>query len=479
MSHPPKHASEPASDERWSAAQVAAVASAEAIAATAAAEVAAKAAATARAVVEVATAVAAKAAATASDVAARAAMAVAAAAGEELSTRRAPKQSGTEAAARAADKVAACVVAVAAAAAEAVVEARAVVGEQLASDAAAAADAVSVAAGALPARETDSAPRRAELTLAAELRRGLTEQQLRLHYQPIISLETGQPVGVEALVRWQHPRLGLLAPAEFMATAESGDLMVPLGAWVVDEACRFAGTLRQRGSEPLTVAVNLSGRQLSHPGLVQTVQEALDAHGCHGTQLVFEVTETALVTDMGAAIASLQALTAMGAGIAIDDFGTGYSSLLYLKHLPANDLKIDRSFVSGLGVDSHDTAIVASLISMAHNLDVRCVAEGVETEGQLELLTQLGCDLAQGYLFCAAVGAGELETWLDGHPTGGVQHHRWVARSPETPRILAMHDNGCSDLTIAAALNSEGNRPPGGLRWSAQRVAQIMARSRG
>ena len=314
--------------------------------------------------------------------------------------------------------------------------------------------------------------------LADEFRLGLAANQLRLHYQPIVSLPTGRPVGVEALVRWEHAVRGLLRPRDFMEMAERTELILPMGAWVLREACRFATTLPAFDGEVLTVAVNLSGRQLSDSGLVDTVRACLEAAECEASRLVFEVTETALVTDMDVAVASLLELTSLGAGLSLDDFGTGYSSFLYLRRLPAKDLKIDRSFVNGLGHDSHDNAIVASLISLAHNLDVRCIAEGVETEQQLDLLTQLGCDLAQGHLFCHAVDASALEAWLAVQPMGGAQHYRWAARNPETPRILAMHDNGCSVLTIAAALNAEGNLTSRGLRWSAQSVNRIVTRNR-
>ncbi len=447
--------------EQWSAAQAAAVTAAEAIAATAAAEVAAEAAATAQAAVNVASAAAVKAAAKADEVAARAALAATAAALELLSPEFESDQSRggraevtttgdvllvgetpTGAAssavmvnAAAAAKVALRVAAVAAAAATAAVEAAALIGEQLANDVAAAAAAVASAAhpvlaepaetlalscDATPAGHTDIAARtpvpvdaRGELAPTEELRRGIAANQLRLHYQPIMNLATGRPVGVEALIRWQHPVRGLLGPLEFVELAEHTDLILPLGAWVLHEACRVAVRLQNRSAGPFTVAVNLSARQLSDRGLVPTVRAALDAHGCTADRLVFEVTETAPVTDMAAAVDSMRELRELGAGVAIDDFGTGYAPLLYLKQLSANDLKIDRSFVDGLGGGSYDTAMVASIISLAHSLNVRCVAEGVETVEQLQLLKQLGCDFAQGYLFSRPVNEQTLNAWLD------------------------------------------------------------------
>ncbi|MBW3638872.1 MAG: EAL domain-containing protein, partial [Actinobacteria bacterium] len=217
------------------------------------------------------------------------------------------------------------------------------------------------------------------------------------------------------------------------------------------------------------------GRQLSDPGLVATVRAALQAHGCAAGRLVFEVTETALVTDMSTAIESMQQLQTLGAGVAIDDFGTGYSTLLYLKHLSANDLKIDRSFVRGLGVDSYDTAMVASLISLAHNLGVRCVAEGVETIEQFTLLEQLGCDFAQGYLFSRPVDAAALEAWLDRHVTTAAPPSQADAPCISPPaRILALLEQGAGPHTLAAVLNSDGHRTADGVRWSARSVTRDL-----
>ena len=521
--------------ESWSVAQAAAVAAAEAIAATAAADVAAEAAVTARAAVEVASAAAVRAATKASEVAARAALAAAASAVESLARTDLWKSSpdgsrryGTAAptarvvgaapvtatasdetvhaaavaAAGAVAKVAVSVAAVATAAAQAAMDAAALIGEQLASDVAATATAVTAAAAvtADPALAQDTAQMAevypstkvtgpldhvpstlgllTDLQLAGELSSAVSDGELRLHYQPIISLVTGQPVGVEALVRWKHPVRGLLYPDSFIELAERADLIGPLGTWVLGEACRFAVALPPLNDQQLTVAVNLSGRQMSDPGLVASVRAALAEHGCRADQLVFEVTETALVTDMATAVASMREVQALGAGVALDDFGTGYSSMLYLKSLGAGQLKIDRSFINGLGADPYDTAMVASLISLAHNLNVRCIAEGVETTEQRDLLRQLGCDLAQGYLFSRPVEEQDLLRWLDRQdPTPRADRQPILPVSPETPRILAMHQNNISLNTIAASLNSTGSRTTRGCQWSARSVAHALTRA--
>jgi EAL domain-containing protein (putative c-di-GMP-specific phosphodiesterase class I) len=307
---------------------------------------------------------------------------------------------------------------------------------------------------------------------------GIADGQLRLHCQPIVALGTDQPASVEVLVRWQHPERGLLAPEEFMDIAERTGLVIPLGTWVLYEACRIAVDLQARREMAPTVSVNLSAKQLSDVRIVETVQAALTATGCTAARLVFEVTETALVTDMGSAVSSLRRLKELGARLAIDDFGTGYSTLLYLRQLPADLLKIDRSFISGLVGCPEDIALVASVISLAHNVNVRCVAEGVETAAQLGLLEQLGCDFAQGHLLSPPVDEAGLYAWLDHRPTGRRRHGRpSPTYAPETARILAMSEGGASLHTVAAALNIEGSRTVRGRRWSAETVAQVVGRA--
>jgi EAL domain-containing protein (putative c-di-GMP-specific phosphodiesterase class I) len=462
-----------------SVAQAATVAEAEAIAANAAADVAAEAAATARAAVNVACAAAERAAEKASDVAAQAVSAAAAAG--SVAGVDAPMRSAAAAA-----KVALSVASVAAAAAIAAIEAALVINEQLARDVADTATAVTLASAGGPAAvpaptvvagyvlESDTP---ADDQFTDELRDGILRGQLRLDYQPIMALATRQPVGVEALVRWQHPTRGRLAPLDFIGIAERSGLIGSLGEWVLNEACRVAAASPTRGDLPLTIGVNLSGRQLSDGRIVDTVRAALDATGCSAERLMFEITETAFVTDMSAAVRSLRGLKDLGASLAIDDFGTGYSTLQYLRQLPADILKIDRSFVSGMVDSAEDAALVASVISLAHNVNVSCVAEGVESPAQLNLLEQLGCDFAQGYLFSPPVDEAALGCWLDAYRQPGRKRGRSPApTSPESARIQAMHENGSSPHTIAAALNIDGSRTIRARRWSAESVSQLITK---
>ncbi|MBT2248130.1 EAL domain-containing protein [Arthrobacter sp. BHU FT2] len=252
------------------------------------------------------------------------------------------------------------------------------------------------------------------LRALGELRRGIGEGALRVHYQPRIDLHTGRPSGVEALVRWQHPTRGLLPPSEFISMAEESGLVRPLGAWVLDETLKLAESLRRdsQAGAALEFAVNLSARQLNDPGLVSMVEGALRRTEMDPAMLLLEITETALMQDPTAALESLIALKNLGVGLAVDDFGTGYSSLTYLKKFPINELKIDRSFIMGLGSDTGDSAIVGSCIGLAHAVGIRAVAEGVETEGQVEALQTMGCDLAQGYLFARPLPEQRLREWL-------------------------------------------------------------------
>ncbi len=266
--------------------------------------------------------------------------------------------------------------------------------------------------------ETD--PTVDRLRALGELRRGIREGALRVHYQPQIDLRTGRTRGVEALVRWQHPTRGLLPPSEFITMAEESGLVRPLGAWVLGETLKQADNWRRQGrpSSALEFAVNLSARQLNDPELVPMVESGLRLRGIDPALLLLEITETALMADPAAALASLMALKNLGVGLAVDDFGTGYSSLTYLKRFPIDELKIDRSFINGLGSDSGDSAIVGSCIDLAHAVGIRAVAEGVETSSQVQMLKAMGCDLAQGYHFARPLPAPLLKEWLDAYGGG-------------------------------------------------------------
>jgi diguanylate cyclase (GGDEF)-like protein len=237
------------------------------------------------------------------------------------------------------------------------------------------------------------------LSLECDLRRALEREEFVVHYQPQVELATGRFVGAEALVRWQHPRLGLVPPSEFIPLAEATGLIVPVGEWVLRTAVRQCSEWQGRGLGPLRVAVNLSPRQFQQHDLVGVVRGSLVEAGLQPCRLELEVTESSVVSNRDAAVATLREMRAAGVRVAIDDFGTGHSNLCYLKHLPVDTLKIDRSFVRDLATDPNDEAIVAAVVKLGRSLGLRVKAEGVEDEAQSRLLATLGCDEAQGYLF--------------------------------------------------------------------------------
>jgi diguanylate cyclase (GGDEF)-like protein/PAS domain S-box-containing protein len=267
----------------------------------------------------------------------------------------------------------------------------------------------------------------ARLDLEGELRQGLERNELRVWFQPVISISTGRISGVEALVRWDHPTRGLVPPAEFIAIAEDSGLIVPLGVQVLRGACHQLAAWRAGGaggaeSAPLadlTVAVNLSARQLVEPGIAELVAQILAESELDPCALCLEITESVLMEETDAAAAALQRLHALGVRLAVDDFGTGYSSLLYLRHFPVQTLKLDRSFVSGLGRNPADTSIIRATIDLAHALDLDAVAEGVERVDQLHALRDMGCDLGQGFLWAPALPAAETTAFLHSPPDLG------------------------------------------------------------
>jgi len=248
------------------------------------------------------------------------------------------------------------------------------------------------------------------IELGASLRRAIDRSEFSLHYQPIVSLATGDVVGVEALVRWQHPERGMVSPAAFIPVAEETGLILPLGAWILRTACEQGRRWLDAsgGGGGFTLCVNLSSRQFAQPELVQQIATVLAETCFPAERLALEITETDAMGDAEGTVRRLEELKALGVQLAVDDFGTGYSSLAYLKQFPVDVLKIDRSFVSGAGVADADTAIVAAMISLARALGLRVVAEGVETSEQLARLRDLDCDEAQGYHFSRPLPAEEI-----------------------------------------------------------------------
>jgi EAL domain-containing protein (putative c-di-GMP-specific phosphodiesterase class I)/CheY-like chemotaxis protein/GGDEF domain-containing protein len=245
------------------------------------------------------------------------------------------------------------------------------------------------------------------------LRRALDRGELRLDYQPKIALDSDRVIGVEALLRWDDPVRGTVPPLDFIPLAEESGLILPIGAWVIEEACRQAHhwLMAFPARPPLTVSVNVSVRQFG-PELVAIVADALAASAIPAEMLFIEVTESILMADIDGALCTLSALADLGVLVSLDDFGTGYSSLSYLKLFRLHELKIDKSFIDGLGNDPHDTAIVAAVISIAHALGLDVVAEGVEKVAQLERLRTLGCDQGQGYYFARPAGAATIDDLL-------------------------------------------------------------------
>ncbi len=237
------------------------------------------------------------------------------------------------------------------------------------------------------------------LDVERELRRALRSHELRVHYQPVVDLRAGTLQGFEALVRWQHPERGLLAPAEFIAVAEETGLVVPIGAWVFEQACRQLVIWQGWSKVPLTMAVNLSGVQVSDPDLVPNLRDALSRSGADPGAITLEITESVLMQDAEEVMSVLQALRASGVRMSVDDFGTGYSSLSYLRRFPVDTLKLDRSFVTGVDETADAAALAGAVLAMATALGLSTVAEGIETPGQLAALLDLGFTTAQGYLF--------------------------------------------------------------------------------
>jgi EAL domain-containing protein (putative c-di-GMP-specific phosphodiesterase class I) len=254
------------------------------------------------------------------------------------------------------------------------------------------------------------------LELENDLRRAIERGEFRVHYQPKVLMSTGEIVGTEALMRWQHPERGLVPPSQFIPLAEETGMIVPPGRWVLWEACRQAKEwhARQPGSADLSLemCVNLSAHQFLDPGLLEDVARVLCETGLDSGALILEITEGVLTEHTPATLATVQYLKLLGVKLAIDDFGTGYSSLSYLKRFPADFLKIDRSFVEGLGKDPKDEGIVSAVIDLGRVLGMKQIAEGVKTAKQAAHLQELGCRFSQGYLYSKPLPTEGIDTLL-------------------------------------------------------------------
>jgi diguanylate cyclase (GGDEF)-like protein/PAS domain S-box-containing protein len=257
-----------------------------------------------------------------------------------------------------------------------------------------------------------------QFELESALRLALVRDEFVLHFQPKIDISTGNMIGVEALVRWLHPHRGMVPPMGFIPLAEERGLIVPIGRWVMRAACRQIRDWRAADMQAPPVAVNLSARQFASDSLLSDITDAMTEFGVAASDLEVELTESVLMTDPERAKLVLSSLHALGIRISIDDFGTGYSSLSYLKRFPAQTVKIDRSFISGLPADKDDAAITEAVIAMAHSLGLNVVAEGVETQAQLATLRRLGCDEAQGYLLARPMNAAALAQWMAARSMG-------------------------------------------------------------
>jgi diguanylate cyclase len=249
-------------------------------------------------------------------------------------------------------------------------------------------------------------------SLESKLQSALERDEFQLYYQPQANLITGRIIGVEALLRWRHPELGMISPAKFIPIAEETGLIVPIGEWVLRSACSQTQAWRTSTRIPIRTSINLSARQFKQHNLVGIVSQALTESGLDPDMLVLEMTETSVMEDVDATVAILRELKEMGVHISIDDFGTGYSSLSYLKRFPLDTLKIDQSFVRDVTTDDNDAAIAKAIIAMANSLQLKVIAEGVETEEQFHFLRQSGCHAMQGYLFSPPVPAREFENML-------------------------------------------------------------------
>jgi EAL domain-containing protein (putative c-di-GMP-specific phosphodiesterase class I) len=262
----------------------------------------------------------------------------------------------------------------------------------------------------------------ARLQLEADLRRAVDQREFVLHYQPIMDLQAHRLIGFEALIRWNHPRHGLIYPMEFIPLAEETGLIAPLGEWVLVEACRRLKLWQQRYPQdpPLTMSMNISGKQFSRSDLAEVITRILQETGLSPECLALEITESMIMVDIDSAIATMDRLRAMGVHIHIDDFGTGYSSLSHLHRFPITALKIDRAFVGKLLENGENDAIITSIVTLAKSLNLQVIAEGIELGHQLSSIKDLRCHYGQGFLFSRAMDPAAVDIWIEsGTPMKG------------------------------------------------------------
>ena len=306
-----------------------------------------------------------------------------------------------------------------------------------------------------------------QLVLEAGLREGFKKQQLRLYFQPIVELESNSVIAVEALVRWQHPSLGLIKPGNFIPLAENVGLIVPIGKWIINNACEQAQAWAAAGLPPLQVAVNLSTRQFIEDSLVSDVEEALGRSGLDPRLLELEITESLAMENVDRTRHKIIELGKMGVGITVDDFGTGYSSLSYLKSFPVDKLKIDKSFVKHCITEEQDAKIIRAIVSMADSLNLKVIAEGVDTDAQIGLLKSFGCYAAQGYCISKPLAAPDFEDWLReriGRP-----------RPPSGPARSSPGRQG--DRPDPAGLNGTSESVPGSAGFLPKAEADVQTRA--
>jgi diguanylate cyclase (GGDEF)-like protein len=309
------------------------------------------------------------------------------------------------------------------------------------------------------------------LALETALRHALRDEQLELHYQPQIDLSHGRIVGVEALLRWQHPTLGRIAPDRFIPIAEETGLILPIGDWVLRRAIEQAAAWQRAGLPPLRIAVNLSARQLLQPDLARRIEGLFAATGLDPRSFGVEVTESMLIANFDQAVQHLQSLRALGVEVSLDDFGTGYSSLSYLRRLPVDVVKIDRSLVPDVTAPAEDVSITRAIITRAHRLQLKVLAEGVESEGQATLLAANQCDQIQGYWFSAAQPAATVEAMLrDGRQIDPAL----LGRRSRQGTLLLVDDEENIVAALRRLLRAEGWRVLSAT--SAEEALQLMAR---